>query len=60
MLERIFFGLDFHNVYLMYWLIDSTGSNMPMKIVPINAAMKNSNIGSANETAVWRLRFRSL
>ena len=40
--------------------MDSTGSNMPMKMVPMNPAMRNSNNGSANATAVFRLRSRSL
>src|ERR1019366_8000701 len=56
-----FFDFDFHKVfYLMYSLMDSTGSNMPMKMTPMKPAIKNSITGSANATAVFRLRSRSV
>jgi hypothetical protein len=41
------------------WLMVSTGSNMPMKMVPMKPAMKNSSSGSAKATAVFRLRSKS-
>ena len=44
----------------MYSLMDSTGSNMPMKMMPMKPAIKNSISGSANATAVFRLRSRSV
>src|ERR1017187_262631 len=56
-----FFDFDFHKLfYLMYSLMDSTGSNMPMKMTPMKPAIKNSISGSANATAVFRLRSRSV
>ena len=39
--------------------MESTGSNMPMKMVPMKPAIKNRSKGSANATAVFRLRSRS-
>ncbi len=39
--------------------MESTGSNMPMKMMPMKPAMKNSISGSANATAVFKLRSRS-
>src|SRR6202041_640084 len=61
-----FMNFDFHGnnkylavVYLMFWLIVSTGNNMPMKMVPMKPAIKNRSNGSAKATAVFRLRSRS-
>ncbi len=53
----ILLAMDFH-VWnsLMFWLMVSTGSSIAMKITPMNPAIKNSISGSANATAVCRLR----
>ena len=40
----------------MFELMDSTGSNMPTKMMPMKPAIKNSSNGSANVTAVFMFR----
>src|ERR1017187_1089437 len=57
-LADVFFHKSY-GVYLMYCCRVKIGSNMPMKIKPMNPAMMNSINGSVKATAVFSCRSKS-